>query len=439
MVAQLAMKAGRRRIDVLLHESIPAPMTCGVMRPAILLPLDAPAWPGDELRRAMVHELQHIRRGDWLTQCVAHGVCALYWFHPLVWMAKGRLALEAERACDDVVLQESEATSYADQLVTLAQRLSMAASRPMVGMATTTHFATRIRAVLNPAQRRGYVGAGWVTVAVVSAVVVVAAVAPIRAVAAAPRAERVMNELLSVESTAVHREAVETRAVRDSRPQPSAPPIPAVERPRRESAIASSQAAAANPLAAREPVLRAQDGAVSSQSNTRRMSVLLFDVTSLSPEDLQQIAAQATRLVDLTKGPDMAAVVSVGSRLQVIADFTNDREALINAIQSLSVSQDKPAVVQVTPPASESLVTSLGSVAPASLSALSNDHLRAVATLCQVLAPMRDRKGIVFFNAGIPDDNVPEAELRSATNVCSRANVAVYPVDARGFSVGVRF
>jgi hypothetical protein len=40
------------------------------------------------------------------------------------------LVLEAERACDDAVLRESEATAYADQLVVLAQRLSAASSRP---------------------------------------------------------------------------------------------------------------------------------------------------------------------------------------------------------------------------------------------------------------------------------------------------------------------
>ena len=54
-------------------------------------------------------------RHDWAIHCVARGVCALYWFHPLVWMTLRRLELEAERACDDAVLERSEATAYADQ------------------------------------------------------------------------------------------------------------------------------------------------------------------------------------------------------------------------------------------------------------------------------------------------------------------------------------
>ena len=41
VVRQLALDANvNRRIDVLLHASMPGPMTCGVVRPAIVLPAD---------------------------------------------------------------------------------------------------------------------------------------------------------------------------------------------------------------------------------------------------------------------------------------------------------------------------------------------------------------------------------------------------------------
>jgi Zn-dependent protease with chaperone function len=74
--------------------------------------------------KRIVHELAHVRRGDWVSQCFARAICALYWFHPLVWVAWRQLQLEAERACDDAVLACAEATDYANQLVGLAKRLS---------------------------------------------------------------------------------------------------------------------------------------------------------------------------------------------------------------------------------------------------------------------------------------------------------------------------
>src|ERR1700678_3367022 len=99
-------------------------MTCGVLYPAVVLPRDAQSWKAEDLTRAIVHELEHVRRGDWATHCFARTICAAYWFHPLVWIAWRQLALEAERSCDDAVLARSEATAYADQLVGLAQRMS---------------------------------------------------------------------------------------------------------------------------------------------------------------------------------------------------------------------------------------------------------------------------------------------------------------------------
>ena len=86
----------------------------------IVFPLDARTWPDADLRRALIHELEHVRRGDWVTMCLARTVCAVYWFHPLVWIANRQLGLNAERACDDAVLQDFQAFGYADQLVALA-------------------------------------------------------------------------------------------------------------------------------------------------------------------------------------------------------------------------------------------------------------------------------------------------------------------------------
>jgi uncharacterized protein (TIGR03435 family) len=158
-VDSLANGSGiRRRVDVLLHESVASPMTCGILRPTIVLPIEAPDWAEQELRRALLHEIEHVRRADWLSQCVARSVCAVYWFHPLAWMAWRQLGLEAERACDDAVLRHAEAIAYADQLIALAARLKTASVQPLIAMANSTDLSARIRAVLDARQRRGPAG-----------------------------------------------------------------------------------------------------------------------------------------------------------------------------------------------------------------------------------------------------------------------------------------
>src|SRR5262249_7186561 len=126
----------RSHVDVLLHERATGPMTWGVAHPTIVLPLDAEQWPTDALERCLVHELEHVRRRDWASYCLARVICAAYWFHPLVWMAQRHLTLEAERACDDAVVLRAEAEGYARQLVDLARRLSSAQRQPLLGMAS---------------------------------------------------------------------------------------------------------------------------------------------------------------------------------------------------------------------------------------------------------------------------------------------------------------
>ncbi|HEY1754275.1 MAG TPA: TonB family protein [Bryobacteraceae bacterium] len=186
-VDQLARDCGiARRLEVLLHEALPGPMTCGVLHPAILMPPDAQSWDGENLKRAIVHELEHIRRGDWLTQCLARLICAVYWFHPLVWMAWRRLALAAERSCDDAVLGSSEATAYAEQLVGLAKRLSIREKAPLVAMANHADLSARVNAVLDSRQRRGRAGKPSIAFACTAAAVLVTTMSPLAMVAAPP-------------------------------------------------------------------------------------------------------------------------------------------------------------------------------------------------------------------------------------------------------------
>jgi TonB family protein len=198
VVDALALDAGiHRRVEVLLHGALPGPMTCGILHPAILLSSDAPAWDVEDLNRAIVHELEHVRRCDWLSHCLARAVCAVYWFHPLVWIAWRQLVLEAERSCDDAVLRRSEATAYADQLVGIAQRLSATAKSPLLAMANRADLSARVGALLDSRQRRGRAGAVSVALACAAAAALVLTMSPLRMVAAPQAAGPSLPRLLA--------------------------------------------------------------------------------------------------------------------------------------------------------------------------------------------------------------------------------------------------
>jgi uncharacterized protein (TIGR03435 family) len=210
---RIAPGAGvHRRVEVLLHEELPGPMTCGIVHPAIVLPQDAESWNEEDLTRAFTHELEHVRRCDSLSRSLARSACAVYWFHPLVWIAWRKLALEAERSCDDAVLRRSEATAYADQLVGLAQRLSAAQRSPLLAMANRADLATRVRAVLDARQRRGRAGAFSLGLATAAAMALVLSMSSLILVAtpqAAPAQTATAPAFDKVQGDRVQRDAVQ--------------------------------------------------------------------------------------------------------------------------------------------------------------------------------------------------------------------------------------
>ena len=186
VVETLALDAGiKRRIEVLLQEAVPGPMTCGVAHPAIFLPRDAENWNQEDLNRAIVHELEHVRRGDSVSCYLARVAAAMYWFHPMVWIAWRRLVLEAERSCDDAVLRHSEATAYADQLVGLAKHLLATHGSPLLAMANRGDLAIRVSAVLDNRQRRGRAGIVSLALACIVAGAFVLVLSPLTLVGAA--------------------------------------------------------------------------------------------------------------------------------------------------------------------------------------------------------------------------------------------------------------
>jgi len=172
-----------RRVEFLQHEDVAAPMTFGLLRPVVVVPADAQEWSRADLQRALIHELEHVRRRDWAIHVLGRLVCAVYWFHPLVWFAGRQLSLEAERAADDAVLASSESTDYAEQLVVLAQRLSANSMQPLLGMANRSDLSARVNALLDTGQRRGRAGSMVVASAIGLAAITVTGMAPLTAVA----------------------------------------------------------------------------------------------------------------------------------------------------------------------------------------------------------------------------------------------------------------
>ncbi len=191
-------------IRLLSSSVVSTPLTWGSRAPIILLPEDALDWPDAHRRVVLRHELAHVARGDALSQLAAGFVCAVYWFHPLVWLVERRLRSECERACDDrVVSLGTPAAEYAAHLLEVARsaRSFGAPGFLSVAMARPSQLEGRLLAVLNESQRRPSPSRGARVAAMLVSLFILLTVSGFRAV---PRIAPAVKKATTVnESTAV--------------------------------------------------------------------------------------------------------------------------------------------------------------------------------------------------------------------------------------------
>lgn len=148
----------RRDVRLLVSEAAGTPMTGGFRKPVILLPASSAAWGPERRRVVLMHELVHVRRRDALRQLLSGVVLALYWFHPLGWIACRLAAACREEACDERVLElGSRPSDYARHLVSLAAGTT-SARLPVAALSmarqSRSRLERRIMAILRPRRPR---------------------------------------------------------------------------------------------------------------------------------------------------------------------------------------------------------------------------------------------------------------------------------------------
>ena len=120
-------EAVRRRLGIrgdvrlLVSPTATTPMTGGIWRPVVLLPTSSAEWSRERWSVVLTHEMTHVYRRDVLRQFMARVVVAIYWIHPLTWLAARLAAVAREEACDEKVLVlGTRPSDYATHLLALA-------------------------------------------------------------------------------------------------------------------------------------------------------------------------------------------------------------------------------------------------------------------------------------------------------------------------------
>jgi hypothetical protein len=305
----------------------------------------------------------------------------------------------------------------------LAERLVAGQRHYGMAMARRRDLPLRIQALLDASLPRGRAGRRCIALTVLLTASVILGVAPLGA-----RTE-VRTEALERDARASS--ILTTQAVRPGLEVISMTRVP-VPRVAAQAAPAPSPAQqAARPPTPVPPAAQqaAPQLSPAAPETDGRLIVLLFDVATRQPDHVRTAMAAAVQLVNETMtNADSVAVMTNGTRLRVVQDFTSSREELRVALES-------PGLLSETAPDVAALAGNpIGQIADAATA--SDASLRALTTVCGMLGPFERRKTLLFFSTGM-NLGAGVAELRAATSACHRANVSFYPVDVRGLQFRV--
>ncbi|MHB9031334.1 MAG: M56 family metallopeptidase, partial [Candidatus Latescibacterota bacterium] len=148
----------KRKIRILESAAVETPLTARSLRPVIFLPERfTESLNPQEIHALALHELSHIRRWDSFTLSLVSLIRALFFLHPLVWIAIHLMAKYAEVACDNAVVEYSgEPLGYAKMLARIAEQIVARDVRIQLAagfMFSKSTFLTRIEAILSDHER----------------------------------------------------------------------------------------------------------------------------------------------------------------------------------------------------------------------------------------------------------------------------------------------
>lgn len=93
------------RLSLYQSDDIFSPMLVGLFKQKLIIPKDfTVSYTLEQQRLILEHEVCHFNRNDTYWNFVAFIFLALFWFHPLVWLAYFRFRRDQELSCDQTVL-----------------------------------------------------------------------------------------------------------------------------------------------------------------------------------------------------------------------------------------------------------------------------------------------------------------------------------------------
>ena len=167
----------------------------------------------------------------------------------------------------------------------------------------------------------------------------------------------------------------------------------------------------------------------------RRLLALYFDMTAMPPADQMRALAAAQKFIrtQMTAADLVSILRYSGGAVDVLQDFTDDRNRLLSIIETMIVGEGQ-GWDESPDDASTSDTGAAFGQDDSEFNIFNTDRqLAALQTAAKMLGQLSEKKSLIYFASGLRLNGVDnQAQLHATIDAAIRAGVSFWPIDARG-------
>lgn len=158
----------KRRVTLMFSPYVSAPTLFGMLRPRIIMPVDARELSESQQKHIYLHELAHLKRWDILVNWMMHLLLAIHWFNPVLWYASYRMREDQELSADALALRRiapGQVPLYGHTILTLLEKYTTDTYIPGAARLSASRKQLRRRIIMIKTFKRSSLG--WTVIGLV--------------------------------------------------------------------------------------------------------------------------------------------------------------------------------------------------------------------------------------------------------------------------------
>ena len=167
----------------------------------------------------------------------------------------------------------------------------------------------------------------------------------------------------------------------------------------------------------------------------RRLLALYFDMTAMRPADQLRALSAAEQFIrtQLTTVDLVSILRYQGGSVDILQDFTADRNKLLSILETLIVGEGQGSAETVDDASSADTGAAFGQD-DSEFNVFNTDRqLSALQTAAKMLSQLNEKKSLIYFASGLRLNGIDnQAQLHATVDAAIRAGVSFWPIDARG-------